>query len=223
MCGSARGGWPVCHRHITVITTTTGTGPEGFTCQSFTPLSLDPVPISFNVSRTSRTWPRIQEAETFCVNLLAAHQEPVARAFATQGTARFDGVDYTCEDGNGAPRPAEAAAWPDATIEDTHGGGDHLIVIGRVTAALTSGNENVLLFHQGVYAKPEVPVGPHQLPGPPARRGSLRLGVLGRTGGLLGPGTAVYRGASRYAAVARISTRSPGLARPLTPMIVQVG
>ncbi|WP_079177309.1 flavin reductase family protein [Streptomyces sp. MUSC 14] len=138
MCGSARGGWPVCHRHITVITTTTGTGPEGFTCQSFTPLSLDPVPISFNVSRTSRTWPRIQEAETFCVNLLAAHQEPVARAFATQGTARFDGVDYTCEDGNGAPRPAEAAAWPDATIEDTHGGGDHLIVIGRVTAALTA-------------------------------------------------------------------------------------
>lgn len=37
------------------------------------------------------------------------------------------------------------------------------------------------------------------------------------------PRVAVYRDASGYAAVARTSTRRPGLARPLTPMIVQVG
>lgn len=55
----------------------------------------------------------------------------------------------------------------------------------------------------------------------------LHDGLHVRRDGLLGPGagpgTAVYRDASGYAAIARISTRSPALARPLTPMIVQVG
>ncbi|MCX5360233.1 flavin reductase family protein [Streptomyces sp. NBC_00124] len=67
---------------VTVITTSTSTGPAGFTCQSFTSLSLDPPLISFNVSRSSDTWPLVREAGTFCVNVLAADQQDTARALA---------------------------------------------------------------------------------------------------------------------------------------------
>ncbi|GAA2233484.1 flavin reductase family protein [Streptomyces amakusaensis] len=136
---------------VTVITAATGSGPVGFTCQSFTSLSLDPALVSFNVSRSSSTWPLIREAGAFCVNVLAAGQEKIAQSFAERGVERFDGVKYTCALGTDSPRLAGTAAWLDATIEDVCGGGDHLIVIGRVIAAAVGEGEGALLFHRGSY------------------------------------------------------------------------
>lgn len=136
---------------VTVITTTTPAGPAGFTCQSFTSLSLDPALISFNVSRSSDTWPPVREAGRFCVNVLAANQQDTARAFARRHTDRFAGIPYSCLLGNGTPRLSGATAWLEATVEDTYPGGDHLIVIGRVTAAVAGDREEALLFHHGAY------------------------------------------------------------------------
>ncbi|MFE6131822.1 flavin reductase family protein [Streptomyces sp. NPDC056437] len=136
---------------VTVITATTAYGPVGFTCQSFTSLSLDPPLVSYNVSRSSGTWPLIREAGAFCVNVLAAGQEKIAQSFSERGVDRFDGVCYTCALGNGSPRLAGATAWMDATIEDVCSGGDHLIVIGRVVAAATGEDEQALLYHRGLY------------------------------------------------------------------------
>ncbi|MFF4269910.1 flavin reductase family protein [Streptomyces sp. NPDC001536] len=136
---------------VTVITTTTPAGPAGFTCQSFTSLSLDPALISFNVSRSSDTWPLVREAGVFCVNVLAADQQETARAFARRHTDRFAGIPHSCHLGNGTPRLSGATAWLEATVEGTHAGGDHLIVIGRVTAAAAGDREETLLFHRGAY------------------------------------------------------------------------
>ncbi|WP_405649207.1 flavin reductase family protein [Streptomyces sp. NBC_00019] len=136
---------------VTVITTTTSTGPAGFTCQSFTSLSLDPPLIAFNVSRSSDTWPLVREAGTFCVNVLAADQQDTASAFARRHTDRFAGIPYSCLLGNGSPRLSGATAWLEATVDGTYAGGDHLIVIGRVTAAIAGEREEALLFHRGAY------------------------------------------------------------------------
>ena len=43
---------------VTVITTVDEDGPAGFTCQSFTALSLEPPLVLFCPSRSSATWPR---------------------------------------------------------------------------------------------------------------------------------------------------------------------
>ncbi|QXJ26984.1 flavin reductase family protein [Actinomadura graeca] len=137
---------------VAVITAMSGSGPVGFTCQSFTSLSLDPVLISFNVARLSGTWPVIRAAGAFCVNVLAAEQAEIARTFAEAGVDRFAGVGFTCGPGNGAPRLAGAAAWLDATVEEVFGGGDHWIVVGRVSAAVPGDGDRALLFHLGSYS-----------------------------------------------------------------------
>jgi flavin reductase (DIM6/NTAB) family NADH-FMN oxidoreductase RutF len=44
-------------------------------------------------------------------------------------------------------------AWIDCAIHAVHTGGDHLIVVGRVTALGAEGTEGPLLFHRGRFAR----------------------------------------------------------------------
>ncbi|MET7681462.1 flavin reductase family protein [Streptomyces sp. NPDC005423] len=138
---------------VTVITAPAadgGTGPAGFACQSFSSLSLDPPLVAFMVGRTSTTWPRIARAGAFCVNVLGAHQGELCRGFARSGTDKFAGVGYDRAPVSGAPRLAEALAWIDCAVHAVHTGGDHLIVVGRVTALGTNAPDTPpLLFHNG--------------------------------------------------------------------------
>jgi flavin reductase (DIM6/NTAB) family NADH-FMN oxidoreductase RutF len=138
---------------VTVVTAPAAdgaSGPAGFACQSFTSLSLDPPLVAFMVGRTSTTWPRIARAGAFCVNVLAAHQGDLCRAFAVSGADKFAGVPYDPAPASGAPRLAGALAWIDCTIHAVHPGGDHLIVVGHVTALGTDREDAApLLFHRG--------------------------------------------------------------------------
>lgn len=129
--------------------------PAGFACQSFTSLSLDPPLVAFMVGRTSTTWPRIARAGVFCVNVLAAHQAELCRAFAVSGADKFAGVAYDAAPVSGAPRLPGAVAWIDCAIHAVHTGGDHLIVVGRVDALGTAADDpdGPLLFHRGRFAR----------------------------------------------------------------------
>ncbi|MGW5655435.1 flavin reductase family protein [Streptomyces humi] len=141
---------------VTVITAPATGGepsPAGFACQSFSSLSLDPPLVCFMVGRTSATWPRIARAGVFCVNVLGAGQDGLCRAFAASGTDKFAGVAYDAAPVSGAPRLAGAAAWIDCAVHAVHTGGDHLIVVGRVTAlGAGDGEAAPLLFHRGRFA-----------------------------------------------------------------------
>lgn len=52
---------------LTVVTAHDSTGPVGFTCQSFTSLSLEPPLISINPTKGSSTWPKIRQLGSFAV------------------------------------------------------------------------------------------------------------------------------------------------------------
>ncbi|MFF3909331.1 flavin reductase family protein [Streptomyces sp. NPDC001848] len=138
---------------VTVVTAPAVDGevaPAGFACQSFSSLSLEPPLVVFMVGRTSSTWPRIARAGVFCVNVLAAHQVELCRAFAVSGGDKFAGVRQEPAPFSGAPRLAGATAWIDCAIHAVHTGGDHLIVVGRVEALGTGdGDDTPLLFHKG--------------------------------------------------------------------------
>ncbi|MFH8346029.1 flavin reductase [Streptomyces sp. NPDC018045] len=129
-------------------------GPAGFACQSFASLSLDPPLVTFMVARTSTTWPRIARAGVFCVNILGADQEALCRAFAVSGADKFAGVAHTPAPVTGSPRLAGVPAWIDCAVQAVHTGGDHLIVVGRVTALGTdprAAQAGPLLFHRGAF------------------------------------------------------------------------
>ncbi|MEU7089531.1 flavin reductase family protein [Streptomyces achromogenes] len=140
---------------VTIITAPApegGPGPAGFACQSFASLSLDPPLVCFMVGRASTTWPRISRAGVFCVNVLGAGQDELCRAFAVSGADKFAGVAHDPAPVSGAPRLAGAVAWIDCAVHAVHPGGDHLIVVGRVTALGTDGTDRPLLFHRGRFA-----------------------------------------------------------------------
>ncbi|NMH96629.1 flavin reductase family protein [Pseudonocardia acidicola] len=135
---------------VVVVTAMSADGPVGFTCQSFSSLSLDPPLISFSPSRTSTTWPRIHTVGRFCVNVLAADHERISVAFARSGTDKFTGVVWSAAE-SGAPTLDGVAAWIDCSLEHEYPGGDHTIVLGRVTALGSDETRDPLLFHRGSY------------------------------------------------------------------------
>ncbi len=135
---------------VTVITALDGDEPLGFACQSFTSVSLEPPLVSFCPARTSTTWPKIREAGTLAINVLAESQRTLCGAFATSGGNKFRGVRWSPGD-NGAPAIDGALARVEATIEAEHDAGDHTIVVARVTGLTTLDPNSPLLFYRGSY------------------------------------------------------------------------
>lgn len=135
---------------VVVVTAATQDGPVGFTCQSFSSLSLEPPLVSFAPARTSSTWPRIRAVGTFCVSVLAAQQAVISTTFARSGTDKFAGVAWEPAP-SGAPKLLDVAAWIDCTLEQEFPGGDHTIVVGRVRQLGADASRGPLLFHRGAY------------------------------------------------------------------------
>lgn len=129
---------------VTIVTATEDDLPVGFTCQSFVSLSIDPPLVALAPARSSTSWPRIREAGSFCVNVLAEDQRDVCLAFARSGADKFAGLDW--QNGPaGAPRLASCLAWVDCSLEVAHDAGDHELVVGRVVD-LEVGQGRPLLF-----------------------------------------------------------------------------
>ena len=80
---------------VTVITAVVDGTPVGMAVGSFASLSLEPPQVLFCAGHSSTTWPKIKEAGSFCVNILAEDQEDVCRVFASKarGQVRRDRVE----------------------------------------------------------------------------------------------------------------------------------
>jgi flavin reductase (DIM6/NTAB) family NADH-FMN oxidoreductase RutF len=135
---------------IVVVTAAGPDGPAGFTCQSFSSLSLDPPLVVFSPAKTSSTWPKIREVGRFCVNVLAADHEELSSAFARSGADKYVGVSWSPAP-SGAPILDGVAAWIDCSLEHEYPGGDHTMVAGRVHDLAADETRSPLLFHRGAY------------------------------------------------------------------------
>ncbi|QYB00146.1 flavin reductase family protein (plasmid) [Rhodococcus sp. USK10] len=144
---------------VVVVTAAGPEGPIGFTCQSFTSLSLEPPLVSFAPARTSKTWPQIREIGTFCVNILADDHEHHSNQFARSGGDKFAGVEWTPAPDK-SPILAGVCAWAECTLEMEYPGGDHTIVLGRVRDLDARPPRNPLIFHRGSYGLPDRKGGP---------------------------------------------------------------
>ncbi len=136
---------------VTVVTATEEGEPVGFTCQSFSSLSLDPPMVALAPGKNSTSWPRIAEAGSFCVNVLSSTQEALARDFAVTGRDKFVGVGWE-PGGNGAPRLQGALAWIECELLLAHDAGDHEIVFGEVRdMGVNPGSP--LLYYRGGFGR----------------------------------------------------------------------
>lgn len=131
---------------LTIVAAHNAGEPVGMTCQSFMSLSLDPPLIGFSPARTSTTYPHIRRSGGFCVNVLADHQEGLARSFGAKADDRWAAIEWSAGP-SGNARISGALAWIDCEIEAEHEVGDHYLVVGRVTA-LQADVASPLLFFQ---------------------------------------------------------------------------
>jgi flavin reductase (DIM6/NTAB) family NADH-FMN oxidoreductase RutF len=136
---------------VTIVTALEEGLPVGFSCQSFSALSLDPPMVVLAPARASTSWPRIRAAGAFCVNILGEHQEAVCRAFAISGGDKFSGVGWR-PGITGAPVIDGSLAVVECELGEIFEGGDHEIVTGSVVA-LEVGEGGPLLFYRGGFGR----------------------------------------------------------------------
>ncbi|MBB3982153.1 flavin reductase (DIM6/NTAB) family NADH-FMN oxidoreductase RutF [Sphingobium fontiphilum] len=136
---------------VCVVTAVDESGaPIGMVVGSFTSVSLDPPLVAFFPDKSSKSWPPIQQAGRFCVNVLASDQRDLCRQFAVSGGDKYAGVSHRASV-NGSPILDDVVAWIDCTLEAVHEAGDHYIVLGRVAALEVDRPSSPLLFFQGAY------------------------------------------------------------------------
>jgi flavin reductase (DIM6/NTAB) family NADH-FMN oxidoreductase RutF len=138
---------------VTIITAIHEREPAGFTAQTFVPLSIDPPLVSFCPQKTSTSWPKIEAAGAFCVNILSDDQEALCRAFASSGGDKFRGIGWHPGPSTGAPVLQGVIAWVEGRIEAVHDGGDHLVVVGRVLDLASKSDRHPLLFYRGGFGR----------------------------------------------------------------------
>jgi 3-hydroxy-9,10-secoandrosta-1,3,5(10)-triene-9,17-dione monooxygenase reductase component len=127
-------------------------GLAGMVVGSFTSVSLAPPLVSFFPDKSSSTWPRIERAGKFCVNVLASDQHAICRKFSARGGDKFAGVAHRMSV-RGSPIIDGAVAWIDCSLYAVHEAGDHYIVLGHVTELEVQNPQRPLLFYQGAYGE----------------------------------------------------------------------
>lgn len=125
-------------------------GPAAMIVGSFNSVSLDPPLVAFFPDRGSTSWPSIERAGKFCVNVLASHQRDLCRRFSTRDNNKFAGLAYR-KTPLGSPVLDDVVAWIDCSLYATHEAGDHFIVLGQVHDLDVSRADKPLLFFRGNY------------------------------------------------------------------------
>ena len=120
----------------------------GLAVGSFASVSLDPALVAFFPDQGSSSWPHIEAAGSFCVNILAEDQEVVCRRFATKGDDKFVGLGWRPA-ASGAPLLDGVLAWIECAPHATFPGGDHTLVVGHVLNGGTTDGAPLVYFRGG--------------------------------------------------------------------------
>ena len=127
----------------------------GMTVTSVISVALDPPELLVSIKQTSSSWPLILATRQFGVNVLASHQEEVARRFSghagVQGEQRYAGAQWRCTaDGVWLLDDALATFACQVVSFQSHSG--YALVISRVKALCAqSADAGPLLYWQGDY------------------------------------------------------------------------
>jgi flavin reductase (DIM6/NTAB) family NADH-FMN oxidoreductase RutF len=138
---------------VTVITAAGESGPVGLSVGSFSSVSLDPPLVAFFAGKASTSYPAIEAAGHYCVNILGDDQEEHARVFAGRGDDKFAGIGWRPSAATGAPVLEDVLAWIDCRIDAVHEAGDHWIVIGRVLDLEIGREGGPLVFFRGGFGR----------------------------------------------------------------------
>jgi 3-hydroxy-9,10-secoandrosta-1,3,5(10)-triene-9,17-dione monooxygenase reductase component len=137
---------------VCAITSTFSGSPIAMVVGSFTSVSLAPPLVAFFPAVTSSSWPKIEQAGRFCVNVLAHPQVDLCRAITAKSDEWHQAISREPTQ-LGLPRLDGAVAWIDCEIHAIHGAGDHFVVLGEVQSLEVDDGSPPLLFLRGGYGQ----------------------------------------------------------------------
>ena len=144
----------VTGHYPTGVAVVTGTDPTGellaLVVGTFSSVSLDPPLVSFMPMKTSRTFARMQDCSSLCINIVGGDQEREVMSIAQRWENKFAGIDWYASP-NGSPVLTDAIGWMDTTIWKTVDAGDHWIVLCEVQDMAITNPVSPLIFFQGGY------------------------------------------------------------------------
>lgn len=134
---------------VTVVTACHEGRLVGTTVSAFSSVSMDPPLVMVCLKRDSRTLAALNQAGTFCVNILAGDQGDLAYRFAKSGAD--DRFALTAVEAGicGAPLLAGGVAAIECELHAAHDGGDHEILVGRVLRVVTDETKTPLVYVRG--------------------------------------------------------------------------
>jgi flavin reductase (DIM6/NTAB) family NADH-FMN oxidoreductase RutF len=135
---------------VAIVTTADGDEPHGMTVNSLTSVSLRPTLLLVCLTRPSRTEAAVQRRGEFVINILGEDQTAVSDLFARNAENHFADRSLYAFSDEGLPVIEGATSRFHCTTEHLYAGGDHTIVVGRVTRADTA-PRNPLVFYRGKY------------------------------------------------------------------------
>ncbi len=137
---------------VTIVTTLDSAGePVGVTASSFNSVSLDPPLVLWSLARSAHSRDAFIDSGHFAIHILTAAQQELSNLFAKSGADKFGGLDWA-PGALDSPVLAEHAAVFECKTRHQYDGGDHVIMVGEVTA-FEARDEAPLLFHDGQYAE----------------------------------------------------------------------
>ena len=133
---------------ITVVTTTDkNKNPIGMTVNSFSSVSLDPPLVLWSIAKKQPSYSLFLDANGYAVNILSKDQVKLCNHFASPLNDKFENINWKLSE-NGFPLINDTLAWFDCTKWNDYEGGDHKILLGKVTSYGIS-NMDPLTFWNG--------------------------------------------------------------------------
>ena len=137
---------------ITVVTAIGKDGQRvGMTANSFNSVSLTPALVLWSIDKASNCFDDFIQAEHYAIHILSADQQAISDQFAKSGGDKFAGI-HCFENSAGVPILSKCSAYFECNTEHQYDGGDHIILVGRVSNFVDSGTEP-LIFYRGEYKK----------------------------------------------------------------------
>ena len=137
---------------VTIITTKKNNIDYGFTANSFTSVSLNPLLVLFCLDKNAKSIEALDKNEFFIVNVLSKSQEKICFQFANSELSpkeRFENISTKISK-KGIKIISNSCSFIECKIKEIYDGGDHYIYIGEcVNGEINEEIKDPLIYHRG--------------------------------------------------------------------------
>ena len=138
---------------VCLVTVTDSAGvAHAVTVNSFSSVSLDPPLVLWSLQNASDIYALYADAPRFAIAVLREEQHPLSTSYAARGGHLLAPEHHSIGE-NGAPLVTGALVNFECELAAAHEGGDHRILIGRITRVVEGERGRPLLFFGGSYGK----------------------------------------------------------------------